>query len=297
MGYLTNYVLVEGLIRRTIYEQVKGDGPPSEPFSMVLKASAHAEKYLDRAREYVRARMMREHGLLVTINRVDVVLGEADPDPDAFECIERHEFDWNAQWYTQKIVAIDVETTGFDLDKDRITEVGWAKYNPKTKKFGAPKAQVIDPETSIPQELIERQIGPKPDELDGAPTFCEFAEELAEELDGAIMVIQNRGFDTGFLQKAFNRCAHINFTLGPSACTKEIAKHLGWDYETKLEKLAEHYGIELFNYHRAGHDAKCCGDLFLAMARWMIREDKWSKNMTLRGFVGFFDTQRWPNDD
>ncbi len=99
------------------------------------------------------------------------------------------------------LAFVDIETTGSNFERDRITEIG-------IKTLVGDEVTIweslIDPQTFIPQN-IQRLTGITPQMVMGEPAFEEIALQLKEELEGKIFVAHNARFDYGFIKASFKR--------------------------------------------------------------------------------------------
>ena len=99
------------------------------------------------------------------------------------------------------LAFIDIETTGSNFERDRITEIGIKTLdNNEVSEWET----LLDPETFIPQN-IQRLTGISPAMLAGKPNFNEIADQLKNELNGKIFVAHNARFDYGFIKASFKR--------------------------------------------------------------------------------------------
>ena len=85
------------------------------------------------------------------------------------------------------LAFVDIETTGGNADRDRITEIGI-----KTLANGQESSWdcLVDPQTFIPQN-IQKLTGITPDMVAGRPPFDEIALQVKKELEGKIFVAHN----------------------------------------------------------------------------------------------------------
>ena len=99
-------------------------------------------------------------------------------------------------------VAIDLETTGLDPDRDAIIEVGAVRFG----LDGACETfrTFVDPKRAIPYR-IQRLTGITDGDVVGAPLFAEIAADLEAFVGADPVVGQNVSFDPGFLQQALVR--------------------------------------------------------------------------------------------
>ena len=96
---------------------------------------------------------------------------------------------------------VDIETTGGNSERDRITEIGI-----KTLANGQETVweSLVDPQTFIPQN-IQRLTGITPEMVASHPPFDELALQIKRELEGKIFVAHNARFDYGFIKASFKR--------------------------------------------------------------------------------------------
>jgi len=156
-------------------------------------------------------------------------------------------------------VALDLETTGLDFDRDAIMEVGAVRFDP----HGAAETfhSLVDPKRPIPYR-IQRLTGITDDEVAGAPLFAEVAGDLERFIGENPVVGQNIAFDLSFLDRAGIKPS------GPSYDTQELATILLPDLlEHNLRAIARHLEIEFAVQHRALADAEAARAVFLALRR------------------------------
>ena len=154
-------------------------------------------------------------------------------------------------------VALDLETTGLDPDRDAIIEVGATRFdldgNEETFRT------FCDPNRSIPYR-VQRLTGISESDVAGAPLFAEVAAELTSFIGDAPLVGQNIAFDLGFLSRAQLRPS------GPSYDTQDLAALLLPNLiERNLTGIAAHLGIEFEGAHRALADAEAARFVFVAL--------------------------------
>jgi ATP-dependent DNA helicase DinG len=98
----------------------------------------------------------------------------------------------------QSIVAIDIETTGLNDERDAVIEIGAVKF--KGHRVEDEWTSVINPGRHIP-EFITGLTGISDVEVRNAPRLRDIAHEVEAFVGNAPVVGHNVRFDLGFLQK------------------------------------------------------------------------------------------------
>ncbi len=97
------------------------------------------------------------------------------------------------------LVAIDIETTGLDADRDAIIEIGAVRFN--GNRIEDEFSTLINPGRHIP-EFITNMTGIEDAMLRQAPPLPEVVTELESFVGDLPIVGHNVRFDVGFLQRA-----------------------------------------------------------------------------------------------
>ena len=159
------------------------------------------------------------------------------------------------------LAFVDIETTGGNADRDRITEIGI-----KTLANGQESAWecLIDPQTFIPQN-IQRLTGITPDMVAGRPPFEELAIQIKQELEGKIFVAHNARFDYGFIKASFKR---LGMDFRPKVlCTVKLSKLLfPQQARHNLDTIVATHDLTVSARHRA------LGDADLLVQFWRVCE-------------------------
>ena len=159
------------------------------------------------------------------------------------------------------LAFVDIETTGGNADRDRITEIGI-----KTLANGHESAWecLLDPQTFIPQN-IQRLTGITPDMVAGRPPFDELALQIKKELEGKIFVAHNARFDYGFIKASFKR---LGMDFRPKVlCTVKLSRLLfPQQARHNLDTIVAVHGLEVSARHRA------LGDADLLVQFWRVCE-------------------------
>jgi DNA polymerase III epsilon subunit family exonuclease len=148
------------------------------------------------------------------------------------------------------IVFVDLETTGGNVQLDRITEIGLVEIS----RSGVDTwTTLVDPGQDIPP-FIQDLTGISNEMVRGQPVFGALADSLAERLEGKLFVAHNARFDYGFLQRSFER-AGIRFEAD-MLCTVQLSRKLFPSAARHgLSALIERFSLEPLGRHRALADA------------------------------------------
>jgi DNA polymerase-3 subunit epsilon len=159
------------------------------------------------------------------------------------------------------LAFVDIETTGGNADRDRITEIGI-----KTLANGQESAWecLIDPQTFIPQN-IQRLTGITPDMVAGRPPFEELAIQIKKELEGKVFVAHNARFDYGFIKASFKR---LGMDFRPKVlCTVKLSRLLfPQQARHNLDTIVATHDLKVSARHRA------LGDADLLVQFWRVCE-------------------------
>ena len=151
-------------------------------------------------------------------------------------------------------VALDLETTGLDPERDTIIEIGAVKFS--TKRIEGEYSTLINPGRPIPK-FIENLTGISEAMVAKAPLLREALPKLVEFVGDAVIVGHSIKFDLGFLRK------HKIFKDNDSLDTYDLAAVLmpaAGRYS--LGALAQATGIILPATHRALDDARVSQALY-----------------------------------
>jgi ATP-dependent DNA helicase DinG len=158
-------------------------------------------------------------------------------------------------------VAIDLETTGLDANRDAIIEIGAVRFQDDVilERFST----LINPRRPIPAR-IQQITGIHDADVADAPTIDAVLPELRAfvSADVAAIVAHNAQFDLGFL-----RSQGVHFHR-PALDTLELANVLlPGQASYSLGELCHTFGIDLVEAHRALDDALATTHLFMHLGQ------------------------------
>ena len=161
----------------------------------------------------------------------------------------------------QTFVAIDLETTGLDPEKDKIIEVGAVKFS-GDRELGR-FSSLVNPRRRL-SDFIISLTGISQDDVDAAPGWNKVSPDLEKFLGESPIVAHNAAFDAGFLR------ANGVYPRGPVFDTLDLAwVVLPSEPSYGLGRLAQQISASHDTPHRALSDALVTRDLFLYLNRRM----------------------------
>jgi DNA polymerase-3 subunit epsilon len=161
----------------------------------------------------------------------------------------------------QRLVFLDLETTGATAIHDRITEVGLVEVD--HGRLVGEWSTLVNPGISIPP-AIRALTGITDEMVASAPTFAEISRALHHRLDGQLLIAHNARFDYGFLRNEFRR-AGIRY-CSRVLCTVKLSRRLfPYHQRHNLDTLMMRHGVACDARHRALGDARV---LWQLVQRW-----------------------------
>ncbi|MGD8623208.1 MAG: helicase C-terminal domain-containing protein [Anaerolineae bacterium] len=162
-------------------------------------------------------------------------------------------------------VALDLETTGLDAERDAIMEVGAVRFR-VSFDGGTVQARVedqwsalVNPGRPIPIQ-VQQLTGINQQEVDRAPHFSKVVQPLHRFLQNYPLIGHNVSFDLSFLR------SHRFDLSNPAFDTFELASVLvPHTARYSLSKLGAEFGLDNLGTHRALDDALATKDLFVAL--------------------------------
>ncbi|MCL2656895.1 MAG: DNA polymerase III subunit epsilon [Betaproteobacteria bacterium] len=167
-------------------------------------------------------------------------------------------------------VVLDTETTGLEWrNGDRVIEIGCVELLNR-KLSGRHYHVYINPERRVDPGAMAIH-GISDEFLEDKPKFREIADEFADFIAGAELVIHNAPFDVGFLNMEFEKLDRpkIDTLCGGVIDTLRMAKEQNPGKKASLDALCQRHEID--NAHRTLHgallDSELLAEVYLAMTR------------------------------
>jgi len=172
-----------------------------------------------------------------------------------------------------EFISFDLETTGLNPDKDKITEIAACRFI--NGEFTEEFTTLINPGILIPKN-ITALTGITNKMVEDAPSINDALPDFMKFIGSTPLVAQNINFDYNFINKNLQG-SNSPFSEIPLYDTLSLARGFIYFYNSfSLGSLCDYYGIKIENAHRASADALCTGKLFV-----YLLQEALSKPLTL----------------
>ncbi|MSP79035.1 MAG: hypothetical protein EXR67_05725 [Dehalococcoidia bacterium] len=166
--------------------------------------------------------------------------------------------------FSQTMVALDLETTGLDPQRDAVIEIGAVKF--RGREVLGTYTTLINPSRAIPA-FVQRLTGIKQTDVVAAPPMAVASGQLAQFMGDLPIVGHNIAFDLGFLTN--NR---MRFTA-PVYDTYDLANIFRPKGEYSLISLARAFKALHDRPHRALSDAQATHEVMMALVDEGLQSD------------------------
>ena len=157
-----------------------------------------------------------------------------------------------------RYAIIDVETTGGQAARERITEIAVVLHD--GVQILDTFSSLVNPERSIPP-MITSITGITDDMVRDAPKFFEIAKKVVQMTEDAIFVAHNVRFDYSFVREEFLRLG-FSYTR-KQLCTVRMSRQAFPGLASySLGNLIKHFQIKVENRHRALADTLATAVIF-----------------------------------
>jgi len=161
-------------------------------------------------------------------------------------------------------IVVDVETTGSDSKRNRITDI--ACVTVLGGEIISEFSSLVNPHQSIPP-FISRMTGITYDMVFNAPEAKEIFVEVSELFKNkkAVFTAHNVKFDLGFVNRTLQRTKFDKLT-NPYLCTLKLARRLLPVKQKKnVDALSDYFNIPVTNRHRALGDASATAKFLIQL--------------------------------
>ena len=164
------------------------------------------------------------------------------------------------------LLAVDLETTGLSVDRDRLLAVGWVPVDGTRIDLSGARRYVV--RRDDPGEAVVIH-GLTHDDLRLGRPLGEVLAALKAALSGRVLLAHYAPFELAFLDAAF-RSVGEQPVRPPDVCTQDLQRRLLArhgevpDGALRLWNARKRYGLPLTKAHDALGDALACAELYLA---------------------------------
>ncbi len=179
-------------------------------------------------------------------------------------------------------VALDLESTGLDTERDSIIEIGAVKFR-GTEILGT-WSSLVNPLRPIPYRITQL-TGIRDEDVQGAPALASVLPDLVRFVGNAPIVGHSVQFDLGFLAKqgVLARAEAIDTFELASILVPHAPRY-------SLEVLAQTLGVPAAVHHRALDDAQTAMGLFNVLLERALALDA----RLLEEIVRLTERSQWP---
>jgi DNA polymerase-3 subunit epsilon len=168
-----------------------------------------------------------------------------------------------------EFVVLDIEAIAGKAVPVRIIEL--AAYRLRSGKIIGEYQTLINPEAPVPRFIVSL-TGISDAMLRSAPLFADVVVDWLDFVGDAVLVAHNSNFDLPLLNQEIARCFPGYRMRNDELCTVNLARRLMPDIEAhNLDALADYFGFEVHQRHRAGGDALVTARLFLQLLERLQR--------------------------
>lgn len=152
----------------------------------------------------------------------------------------------------------DIETTGGNLSRDRITEIGIRFW--RAGEVVGEWQTLLNPDVRI-SPFIEQLTGISNAMVADAPLFASIADTLEEQLRDTVFVAHNARFDYGFIKAEYRRLGRL--FSARVLCTVKLSRRLYPQFrQHNMDALIERHSLAQVQRHRAMGDVAAMLEFF-----------------------------------
>jgi DNA polymerase III subunit epsilon len=171
-------------------------------------------------------------------------------------------------WRAASYCAVDLETTGLDLSRDRIVSFGSVGIDGGRVIAGSSIYRLVGgPKHVSPDAIAVHAL--RPADLADAPPWEESVDLLLKALTGRVLVAHAAWVERAFLRRAFRtqRVPPPGAIVDTAALARSAGlAPVGASAEPSLEFLARDLGLPVHEPHHALGDALTTAEVFLALS-------------------------------
>lgn len=175
--------------------------------------------------------------------------------------------EWDTPVGAARLLAVDVETTGLDPDRDRVVSVGWVPLDAGGIDLGGARHLVI---TGGPVGDSATLHGLTDDTVATGVSVEQAHSEFTYALQGRMMLAHYADIERGFMARIHRQLTGERIDY-PAVDTfaierrhmERLARYPRGE-DLRLARVRARYGLPSYANHNALTDALACAELFLA---------------------------------
>ncbi|QYJ03379.1 3'-5' exonuclease [Nocardioides panacisoli] len=176
-----------------------------------------------------------------------------------------------------RLLAVDLETTGLDPQRDEILSVGWVPIDAGRVVLSGAEELLVRPSGDVGASATIH--GLTDDAVAAGTSPADALAVLLPLLEGRVLVAHHSALDVGFLQAAARRLSGVTPPIA-SVCTLELERRdldrrgvQLLDGTLRLPESRRRHGLPDAPLHTALGDAVACAELYLAQAAAILDAD------------------------
>lgn len=180
------------------------------------------------------------------------------------------------------LLALDVETTGLDVDEDRVIAVGWVPVDGLAIDLSGAQRRILATRRDVGESAAVH--GLTDDAVAAGEIPIHVLTELLGALSGRVLLAHHASIEVGFLAAACRRVYGVDFVtssvdtlaLQRRVLTEGLGAHPDpLPGSLRLWAARERYGLPPYRAHEPLTDALACAELYLAqVAELSLRSRK-----------------------
>lgn len=160
-------------------------------------------------------------------------------------------------------VVFDVEAITGKAMPTRMIEIGATRV--RAGEIREEFQTLVNPSLPLPR-FISALTGITDEMLASAPAFADIVQQWLTFAGHSLLVAHNSHFDLNLLNQEIARVFPGSRMSNPDLCTVELARRVTPSLENRnLDSLADHFGIEIKERHRAAGDARATAHVLLRL--------------------------------
>ena len=169
-----------------------------------------------------------------------------------------------------EIVALDLETTGLDPQRDNILSIGMVTVRDMAVQLHSARYRLVQADLDIPEASAVIHRITDDQSAQGLP-LQQVIPELLQQLAGRVMLAHHASIEQQFIDRACRALYGSGFVaavIDTEVLARRQLERCNRPYrpgDLRLSNLREHYRLPRYQAHNALSDALATAELFLAI--------------------------------